>query len=152
MKQIILVLALMSSILLCACTKNADNVNIDIKALADGLKNEVAFSEELTNISNTALLRRYGLTEDDVSEAYGYSGTRAVVDEIAVFKSDDTKKVEEQVQAHLDSQTTNYTSYAPNEVPKLDDAVVSVIGDCVVVCVSNDDAGKVISKIAELAK
>ena len=148
------VLAFVFAIMLSACGAGSDTGNeiVDAKALADGLSSRISFSEELTDIDENALLRRYGLSADDVTEVYGYCGTRAVVDEVSVFKTDDTKKVEDQVQAHLDSQIKNYSSYAPDEVPKLEDAFVTTIGDCVIVCVSNDDAANVILTIADFTK
>ena len=41
---------------------------------------------------------------------------------------------------HIEKQKTTYTSYAPNEVSKLDDCVVETVGDYVIVCVSEDSS------------
>ena len=110
------------------------------------------FTEELTEVSEDVIVRRYGLDGSDVVYAAGYAGTPAVVDEIAVFETTDTNAVLEAVNARIESQKTNYASYAPDEVPKLEDAVIAAVGDCVVVCVSEDPSATVSDIISAAAE
>jgi hypothetical protein len=99
------------------------------------------YAEELSEVSSQITEKRYALTEDDVEEAVGYAGTNAVVDEIAIFKAKDVDAVSEKVSEHIDSQIKTYESYRPDEVSKLDDCIVTVSGDYVIVCVSEDSTG-----------
>ena len=143
----ICVLALAS----CGTVKEAA-MDGDAAEIAAMLNETVHFSEELTEVSENVLLRRYGLDGDSVAAAAGYAGTQAVVDEIAVFKATDADAVLDAANARIESQKTNYASYAPDEVPKLDDAVVTLIGDCVVVCVSNDSSTEVADILSAFAQ
>ena len=138
---------------LTACgTQNIASNGTDPAEIAAALNESANFSEELTEVSADVLLRRYGLGSDTVEAAAGYAGTPAVVDEIAVFKTSDVESVSEAANARIESQITNYTSYAPDEVPKLNGATVKVIGDCVVVCVSNDTQDEVIDILSTFAQ
>ncbi|MCD8390574.1 MAG: DUF4358 domain-containing protein [Firmicutes bacterium] len=150
MKKITAVIAgVIMLLMLAAC---GESISLDVNTAADALAENVEFSEELTEVSSNIALKKYGLDEETVSEAAAYCGTAAVVDEIAVFKTEDTEAVEEKAREHIASQKESYESYAPNEVPKLDAAVIETVGDCVIVCVSNDDSESVSSVIAGLSE
>ena len=153
MKKILMIIAgLMCVCALTACGGGAkdaeDNTAQTEEGAAEGiavktaaiLNETVHFGEDLTEMSADAVMRRYGLDGTGVTNAAGYAGTPAVVDEIAVFETKDTDKVLEAVNARIESQKTNYSSYAPDQVPKLDNAVAMKLGDydCVAVCVSED--------------
>lgn len=154
MKKLTAVIAgLFCAALLVSCgTQNVTVTGADPAEIAAVLNESVNFSEELTEVSENVLLRRYGLDSDTVKAAAGYAGTPAVVDEIAVFKTDDIEAVEEAANARIESQKTNYASYAPDEVPKLEDAAVNVLGDCVIVCVSNDTSAVVTDILSTFAE
>ena len=145
MKKLAAIIAgLLCAAALTSCgTQNAAVNGADPAQIAGILNESVHFTEELTEVSGDVVLRRYGLGSDTVEAAAGYAGTPAVVDEIAVFETKDTDAVLEAVNARIESQKTNYASYAPGEVPKLEDAVVETLGDCVVVCVSEDSSAVV---------
>ena len=55
--------------------------------------------------------------------------TGATVEEISVFRTSDAAAVEEMIQTHLDARKTEYESYRPDEVKKLDGAAVVKSGD-----------------------
>lgn len=114
--------------------------NIDIEALAEDLLNNGIYAEELSTVSAQITEKRYALTEDEVEEAVAYAGTNAVVDEIAIFKAKDVESVSNKVAEHIAVQTSTYESYRPSEVSKLEDSVVRVVGDYVILCVSEDSA------------
>lgn len=149
MKKVLTVIAgIAAAAMLAAC----GTAQIEPQTLADSLSGVINFSEQLTPLSENITLKRYGLDETLVTEAAGYAGTQAVVDEIAVFKTADADAVIEKVNARLSAQETSYTSYAPDEVPKLQDAVVESVGDCVIVCVSEDASADVKTVISGLTK
>lgn len=111
---------------------------VDIKGLAANLVSEGSFSEQLTEVSADITAKRYGLDNQILEDCVSYGGTKAVVDEVAIFKTSDTEAVREQVEEHIETQTASYSSYRPDEVPKLQSCVIQTIGDCVILCVSND--------------
>ncbi len=137
MKKITLaVLSIITAAVLASCGAKTINVN----ELASALMAEGKFAEQLTEVSAEITEKRYGLEADDVEECAAYAGTKAVVDEVAVFKAANLENVKEQVEQHIDAQKDSYSSYRPDEVPKLDDCVVTVSGDYVIVCVSEDSS------------
>lgn len=117
----------------------ADNVeSSDISALALSAKNKIKFSSELED-QGSAPLYTYSM-DSCASAAAGWcamSGT----EQIAVFKISDgkQKEAEEKAKAYIDYLIDGYSSYGPQEVPKLKKAVIKAYGDMLVVCVSDDD-------------
>lgn len=111
---------------------------IDANALAAELLNNGVYAEELSAISSQIAEKRYALSEDEVEEAVAYAGTNAVVDEIAIFKAKDVESVSDMAEKHIAGQIKTYESYRPSEVSKLEDCVITVAGDYVIVCVSED--------------
>lgn len=120
---------------ICGC---GSSKKIDADVLAQALLDGGSYAETLSPVSDKITQKRYAFDEGEVKAAYAYAGTNAVVDEIAVFKTDDAAAAMEKVKAHIDSQTELFKSYRPDEVSKLEAAVVETVGDCVVVCVSQD--------------
>ena len=148
---IIAMLICISALASCG-TQNMVETESDATEIAAILNESVHFTEELTEISADVLLRRYGLDSDIVEAAAGYAGTPAVVDEIAVIKTTDVDTVSDAANARIESQKINYASYAPGEVPKLEDAVIETLGDCVVVCVSEDPSATVLDILSAIAE
>ncbi len=135
-KSIIAVLLLSASLSLAGC--GAKNINVN--ELASKLAGEGKFAEELTEVSESVTNKRLALGEGDAAECAAYAGTAAVTDEVMVIKANDTEKVNEAVEKYIENRTETYSSYRPDEVSKLRDAVVQTAGNCVIVCVSEDPA------------
>ena len=120
-------------------TNEDKNAPDDISALALSAKNKIKFSSELED-QGSAPLYTYSM-DSCASSAAGWcamSGT----EQIAVFKISDgkQKEAEEKAKAYIDYLIDGYSSYGPQEVPKLKKAVVKTYGDILVVCVSDDDS------------
>lgn len=136
-KSIIAVLLLLSAALsLAGCGAK----NIDADELASKLAGEGQFAEELTEVSEAVTIKRLALGDGEAEECAAYAGTAAVTDEVMVIKAKDTEKVSEAVEKYIENRAETYSSYRPDEVPKLSDAVVQITGDCVIVCVSENSA------------
>lgn len=136
MKKII---AFSLALLACAATLTGCGVKeASVDDLAAAILNEAEFAEQLNEIDDSVTLKRYGISEDMVTEVVSYAGTKAVADELAIFKAKDTDAVMEKVNEHWDVQKNSYASYRPDEVPKIDDAFVYKYGDDVIFCVSMD--------------
>lgn len=120
-------------------TNEDKNAPDDISALALSAKNKIKFSSELED-QGSAPLYTYSM-DSCASSAAGWcamSGT----EQIAVFKIDGgkQKEAEDKAKAYIDYLIDGYSSYGPQEVPKLKKAVVKTYGDILVVCVSDDDS------------
>ena len=135
MKKIILSILLT---IICFAFTGCGANEINIEELNSKLLSEGSFSEELFSISADVAMKRYGIEDGEVEECISSAGTAAVVDEITIFKTTNTDAVKEKAQKHIDSQKNSYSSYRPDEVPKLNDCIIEVSGDYVIVCVSED--------------
>ena len=132
--------ALAASMLILSLTGCGNNKEVDATEIAAELLNNASFAETLTEVNEQVTKKRLDLDDDEVSVCAAFKGTSAVVDEIIVIKTSDTEDVEEKVREYVASQTKQYENYRPSEVPKLNDAVISVAGDIVIYCASEDSA------------
>ena len=130
MKKLVFGLA---AVMMCVSLAGCGGKAVDINELASALSSDGKFAEQLTEVSSDIAEKRYMISDGEVEECVSYTGTPAVVDEI-------TESVKEKAEQHIEKQKTTYTSYAPNEVSKLDDCVVETVGDYVIVCVSEDSS------------
>jgi len=122
-------------------------VDVDIDALISDVFAQSPFGEELVSRDL-----------DDYSDIYGfksvpervaaYVGGGATADEIIVVKSsseDDAKGIKESLEKYLTDQKESYADYRPNEVPKLNNAIIKQTGVYVIYCVSTKDLSGVIN-------
>ena len=139
MKKILsLILSLIICISITACGNTAKE--IDINALSGELLNAQIFDEELTQVKTSVTIKRLGLNEADIEECVAYAGTKAVVDEIVLIKAVEGAygDVQAALNKHVDTQIKSYTSYRPEEVPKLEEALSLSFGNYVMLIVSNN--------------
>ena len=141
---IILVIVLACGILT-ACgggdTKKA--ADFDIGVMTDELLDSSAFSDILNPIPSDTAMMLYSLTSDQVAECSVCCSTGATAEEIAVFKAtseDAAQKIEAAMKTRVDNQNQAFVSYVPEEIPKLDKAIIVRNGLYVAYVVANDDA------------
>ena len=111
----------------------------------DYIASKVPFDDEMTMVGSEQAMAVYGIFEED-----GYNGdcalyisTMATPEEIAVFKADDTLTLDDiyvKIEERLEKQKASYSDYAPQEVPKLESAVIKTVGDTIIVAVTADNA------------
>ena len=78
---------------------------------------------------------------DDSVSVIALTGSSAKADEVALFEAKDETAAGEIVNLlknHIEKQKNDYASYAPNEVPKLDNAVLLQNGKYVALCITSD--------------
>lgn len=143
---------ILSMAVLTAC---GETKTIDVKAAADALKNNITYEDELNVLSAEMLLSTYtDLDTEDVAAAQVYTSSTATAEEIAVFEAKDAAaadRIEQVMQNRIDSQKELYASYAPDEVKRLEGAVLTKKGNYVVLCVAGDSslAEKEVKKLFE---
>lgn len=129
----------------CGGTKTIDADTAASKLMSSGI-----FAEQLEEVNTSVAEKRLSLNSADVESCKAYAGTKAVVDEIAIIKAvspDAAANVKAAIDKHLETQKKSYSSYRPDEVPKLDNAVVITEGSSVAFVVSKDsDRAKQIVK------
>jgi len=110
-----------------------------------------AFSEDLEELdADTAFvlykLADYGLAQEDLKECAVLRSAGATCEEGAVLVftgADKAEKAETALKDYVQSQIDANKDYRPDEIPKLEDALVSRRGESLLLAVANDlDAAK----------
>ena len=122
---------------------------IDAKGLAGSLLSEVTYEDELEELSEEMAAMQFD-TEDGV-KIYLYMGGGATAEEVAVFEAPDEAAAKKQlahVKDFVDDQIKTERDYRPEEVKRLEDAVLEQRGKYVILCVSadSDKAREIIEK------
>ena len=116
--------------------------------LVTGMVQAGAFSEELEELdADTAFmlyrLADYGLSREDLTDAAVLRSAGATCEEGAVLLFTDEEKAGKAAEAmgdYLAGQIEANENYRPNEIPKLEGAVLKVQGKTLLLAVANDAA------------
>lgn len=143
-KPLIIVLSLMMCLSFFGCGKK----EVDTDALAKSLVADIKYDDVLFELDSDMVKTLFELPDGVTGAAYAGSG--ATAEEVAVFIASDEKSaeaLETSLKARLESRAESYASYMPDEVFKIENAVISREGKYVAMCVSNDSDGaaKIIS-------
>lgn len=162
------VLAAMMVLSLSACSSNSDQgesssstasqnsssssqaSEVTADSLAQKMVEATTFNDEVIAISADVVPNYYTIPDSVEDYAVYMCPTGATVEEISVFRTSDAAAVEEMIQTHLDARKTEYESYRPDEVKKLDGAAVVKSGDYVGVIIADDTAAAEAAFEAEL--
>ena len=144
MLSFLLALALLFGLAGCGATGGS----LDIQTLADDLLKNGEFSDELWKIDDSMVQKLYNV--DDYTQALVYVGSGATAEELALFafpSEDAAAQGLQKAKDRLESQIADYRTYLPQEVPKLQNAVVKQWGNFVIVCVSPGSAcGEIVAR------
>lgn len=147
-KSIALILA-GTLLLLSACGAPAgtDDIKIDMEALANKLLESKLFGETLNKADDGIAELLYDI--DGASASLVYIGSGAAADELALFEFANESEAQSAIssaEARIAAQRDSFAAYIPEEVPKLDQAVMETYGRYLIVCVSDGDgADEIIS-------
>ena len=123
------------------CAQKAKPVEFDLEALSSQLEQSEAFSDILSPVSKEIAASFYGFEDADVTQCVVLCSTGATTEEIGLIKcasEEAAAKIKANAAARVETQRAIYESYAPGEMPKLDDAIVSQNGLYVFYIVSAD--------------
>lgn len=140
-RVIAVALGALMAVSLAACGEKAQEFDVD--ATPKALMEAGAFSEDLEELEEVILLRLYEMDESKVSKAAGFASTGLTAEEVAVFQMVDEQAAQDAealLQAHLEYQKESNVDYRPNEMPKLDKAVVERRGRTLLFLVASDYA------------
>lgn len=111
--------------------------------IADAIKAEGEFKDDLMSLStDVALARLYSLDKESIEDAAFYTNSQASAEEIAVIKvkSEDYKAaVKASYEQRVADQKNACQDYLPDEISKLDSAVIYENGNYVILVVSEDN-------------
>lgn len=132
-----------STICLYSCADEIENsgasVTVTAQAFADILYCKMPMDATVKATPSATLALLMNVT--DYTAAAGYTATGALPDMIAVFEAKDAAGAEN-IRAAMDTYVTEmcreYERYAPEQVPKLENAIVKSSGNWAILCVSSD--------------
>ncbi len=128
---------------LAACGSKTAAKDYDLAAMAADLKSNGGYSDIISPVEKDVAAKLYGVDAAGISDAQVYCSTKATTEEIGLFKCTDEKAsaaLYEAAKARVESQRATYSSYAPGEMPKLDDAIVKQDGNYVFYIVTADSS------------
>lgn len=150
MKKIISLTLVLCLVLcaLCGCGEKK-TVDFSLEDCSRALLDSEVFSDLLSPITTETAAMLYGFDAALVTEAQVFCSTGATAEELAIFKAVDeaaAKTIKAAVEARIESQKESYESYVPEEVPKLEKALVLTGGLYVVYVTANtpDAAEKIL--------
>ncbi len=123
----------------CEDIEGGSTIMLSAKQFADILYTKVPLSDNLSyqDGSTMGLL----MNINGFTDAAGYTANGQIPDMIAVFCGTDTTQAasfETSIHTYLDEMTREYEKYAPEQVEKLENAVVKASGNYAVLCVTPD--------------
>lgn len=138
-------LLLLTTLLFTGCGKNAGGASINVKDIAEKTVAAGGFTDELVALTDTTLPASYTTLDlDKVAEyAVHVSGTMGTPEEVAVIRAKseaDLPDVKAAVERRLEDLKLNFEDYRPEEMPKIESAVLITRGDCVLLAVAPDAA------------
>lgn len=129
----------MLCLLAAGCTEQKE-LSVDVDAMAKELAQQVRYQDEIALVGDEMANMVYDMPEG-IDKAVIYMGSGATAEEVSVFEAKDKESAEKMLdaaRAHLQKQRDAFESYIPEEVKKLDQAVVKQKGRYVAVCVTDD--------------
>lgn len=106
------------------------------------LKEEITFADQMTDMDSEGACRFYDVDTGLVNDSSAYVGSGATAESMAVFEAVDADaagSIADALQTFTDGWIDGYSDYKPEEVPKLESAVLEQKGVYVVFCVSADN-------------
>ena len=145
MKKIVIMLlaALLLAAALCGCGGGKNAKTIDLDALGAELAQSEVFTDTMSQPAEGIAARIYGFEEADVKKCVLYTGTGATAEEIFLVETSGEKSVSAlkgACESRIANQKTAFQNYVPEELVKLDDAVLVTEGNYVLLVISSDSA------------
>ena len=122
-------------LLVCGCGKKE---MIEMSELSSTLAESVSFSEQLTEIDASNIEKRYALNSKDYTEITAFVGTLSTCDEYVIVKTENPDAMTEKFNKYLEKKRKEYKRYRPDEVYKLDSAVIETHNKSVVMIITAD--------------
>ena len=118
----------------------------DTRTMAQAFLDGGVFSETLEELDLDIAYRLYGLEDygvarEDLAAGTVYCSAGATAEEVAVLtlaSADTAQTALQALKDHIEVQKESYADYLPDEVPKLDEASVTIYGDTLILVVPAD--------------
>ena len=126
-----------------ASAKSSQAAAVDVTKVADRLLNEIKYDDKLAEAEKESLDVIYpGLPKDKIKAMKIYvSSSGGTSEEIAAFEANDeetAKEIETKLKERVETQKTSFKNYVPEELKRLENALVIRKGNYVYLSVSGD--------------
>ena len=123
-------------------TPSASTASASAADLAKQMVDATTFNDEMIQISEDVVPNYYNLPDGVDDYCVYLCPTGATVEEISVFHLADgaVADMRTEIERHVDARTTEYESYRPEEIPKLDNAAIVESKDYIAVIIADDTA------------
>ncbi len=156
MKKLLVVLTvalLLFTLIGCGST-NKPETTIDLDGLQQKLEGANLFTDTLSSVSESVLSKVMYLTTDNLESNQVFLGTGCTGEEYGVFKctsSDAATELVKELNARVESQKAILADYAPDAIPRLNNAIIKQSGSYVVYVVAdkNADALKIVEEFVK---
>lgn len=144
MKKVLLLFV--SAIILFGCfsgcnTSETVEIPVDIENLQKKLEEAELFTDTLERITKESVLSSVlFLTADNIEVSMLYMGSGYTGEEYALFKcvsAEAAKELVEELKARVDSQKAIYRDYAPDAIPRLNNAIIKQLRGYVIYVVAD---------------
>ena len=148
MRKVMTVVAMVMAVaVLAGCGGKA--ADFDVTALGNDLATKITYADTLAPMDLDMAGMFLNLSDVNVTKAAIYEGSGGTAEEIVVLEcasDEDAKKAEEVLKTRVAEQVESFTDYVPEELTKLNAAVIKVNGKYAVLSVSDtpDEAKKII--------
>ncbi len=143
MKKAAIMMATLMLLFLMGGCSSGQTKEIDINQVANDLKNEITYTDELSKLTDDMFDSVYKIDRSLVKQAIAYTSSGATAEEIVAIEmnqAEDVKTAETALKDRIQYQKDGYSDYGPAEVPKLDNAVIKSSGTYIFMSVSDDHA------------
>lgn len=140
------------SLLLTACGAKKELPSVG--ELTDTLQEQVTFTDEIIRKDKDEAVRFYDIDSELVADAAALVGSGATAEMLSVWQAQDEQSAEqlvERLKSFNADWKEGYADYKPEEVPKLETAIVRQQGTCVIYAVTaeNDAAADAIDALLD---
>ena len=118
-----------------------ENKKIDIQKLAEELISAPIFEDNLSKIDKESAMKRYNFNAETIKDICSYIGTGATAEEILIIELNnktDRETTKEIITTEIEDRKVNYQNYLPKEVSKLENYNLEMLGNYIILCISND--------------
>lgn len=134
-----IILGAFCGVLMLGCGQKA--TNIDVVALGNDLNTQITYQDELAQMDVDTASMFLNLAAADIVSSSIYEGSGATAEEIVVLEcssKEEADKAKTILTDRVEEQIDSFTDYVPEELDKLNKAVIRTTGNYAILSVSND--------------
>lgn len=117
--------------------------SLDTESFAADMLNGVEFKDNMSEVSESVVARMFGLEQGEVLGGTVYTSGGGTAEEFAVFECgspEQAEKLTEKLRKRVEIRKGDFDVYKPEEMPKLNSALVEAHGNLAFMCISDDNA------------